>query len=328
MSGIVTGNTKIERGQIVAWRTIIGERRGRVAALRANGTARVELYERVKGLWQPTEGTADIELPLLRPLLAARVSFQDGSVEAKAGDAVVDLFMYGDIGSGRGIDAPMVEAALRGKPQQSRLNVFLSSPGGNPLEAVAIASILNRWRGETVVYIDGLAASAATIVAVAARRTYMAAEAMFMIHRAWTMAVGDRDELLATLEVLDQIDEMMANAYVRRTGKSKSVIMEMMAAETWMNAEEAKANGFVDAIVTPPKRNANGAQALLNRPWFTRNPDGTVKPLSQAASSISSQTNSQPAPTASAPTVSEVTETTTNPTPAEPQSGTEAGEVT
>jgi ATP-dependent protease ClpP protease subunit len=263
------GNVSV--GGIVAWRSAVGDWRGRVVALRQGGTARVELFKPMAGTWRPDGTTLDLPLDVLRPFVNARVACQPGIIEAKGRDNDTELALYGDIGPG-GITAVDVASALRGRDDSGRLAVYLSSPGGSPFEGIAIGSIIARWRGRSTVYIDGLAASAATLIAVSSAATIMSPDASYMIHRAWTGAIGDRDELQHTLEVLDHVDRVMAGMYASKTGMAVDDLLERMAGEWWLDAPAAKKFKFVDAIASPPQRAPGGTTAMMDRPWFARCP--------------------------------------------------------
>jgi ATP-dependent protease ClpP protease subunit len=279
MTGLLHGTSPaIRPGVIVAWQTRAGMWRGRVAAVRQGGMARVEVWAPQGGAWQPTGTTIDAPLLELRPFAEAKVAFQPGTIEARASaDQGTELYVYGDIGPG-GIEARAVTEALKGRDTMQRLDVYLSSPGGSPFEGIAIASVLGRWRGRSTVHIDGLAASAASLVALAGQRTHISADGTFMIHRAWTLAAGDRNELEHTMQTLDHVDRIMASIYARKTGMEAEELLARMSGEWWMDADTALKFGFVDAIAAPPRRNAGGTTAMLNRPWFAHGPRPPIDP--------------------------------------------------
>lgn len=273
MTGILRGHgDSITPGVIVGWQSIAGPWRGRVAAMRQGGYARVEVWAPNGGAWQPNGQVVDLPLEILRPFVQARepVTYTAARIEAR-GETATELFLYGDIGPGA-LDARSVAAALQGRDNTKRLDVYLSSPGGSPFEGIAIASILGRWKGRSVTHVDGLAASAATIPALATQATHISPDGTFMIHRAWTITLGDRDDLEHTMAVLEHVDKTMANIYARKTGLEVDELLERMSGEWWMNAETARKYGFVDAIASPPQRNAGGTSAMLNRPWFAKGP--------------------------------------------------------
>lgn len=309
MSRLLLGSGEVRPGATVVWGSIVGEQRGRVANMRAGGFARVEVFapyrENGRRLFAPSGQIVDLPLGVLRPMLAARAPTKSEvpcviELQAKA-EMLAELSLYGDIGGFDGaITAPGVKAALKNVSPKAKLNVYLSSPGGSPLEAFAIASVFQRWQGVVSVFVDGIAASAATLVAVAGQYTYMSAEALFMIHRAWTAAIGDRDELSETIEVLEKVDGLMADAYARKTGLAKDKLLAMMSDETWMDSQQARKLGFIDGVVEPPKRNAAGVAAMMDRPWFSRLPSGSRRPILESELAILPAVSRSPQTTASA----------------------------
>jgi ATP-dependent Clp protease, protease subunit len=153
-------------------------------------------------------------------------------------------------------------AGLKGMTVQLRIN----SPGGDVFEARAIATAIAQ-HGDVVAHIDGLAASAATYVATAAKRVEMADGGFFMIHNAWTLAYGNKNDLRSTAELLDKVDQSIINDYAKKTGKSVDEITGWMDAETWFSAREAKDNGFVDNVFDGEKaKNKWNVSAYANAP--------------------------------------------------------------
>lgn len=130
----------------------------------------------------------------------------------------------------------------------STIHLRINSPGGSVFAARAIETALREHAARVVVHIDGLAASAATFIAMAGDEIRIAPGAMFMIHKAWTYAWGNADDLRRTSDLLDKIDGTLVATYAKRTGASAEQIGEWMAAETWFTAEEAKEHGFVDQV--------------------------------------------------------------------------------
>jgi ATP-dependent Clp protease, protease subunit len=127
------------------------------------------------------------------------------------------------------------------------LALRINSPGGDVFAAVALAQAVRAYEGGVTVHVDGLAASAASIVAIAGDRVIMAPGAMMMIHKAWTIALGNSVEFLETAALLEKIDGEIAQAYTRKTGRDDD-FSALMAAETWLTAEEAMALGLADAM--------------------------------------------------------------------------------
>lgn len=135
------------------------------------------------------------------------------------------------------------------------INLRINSPGGDVFGARAMETAIAEHDSQIIAHIDGQAASAATYVALAADKVKISDGGFFMIHKAWSVALGNTDDMLHMAELLEKIDQTLANTYAKRTGRDVAEISAMMAAETWLNAEEALDMGFVDEIVS------NGAKA-------------------------------------------------------------------
>lgn len=155
------------------------------------------------------------------------------------------------------------------------IHLRINSPGGDVFAGKAIASALERHKAKVVAHVDGLAASAATAVAVACDEILMAPGAMFMIHNAWTFAIGDRNDLLATAALLEKVDGTLAKAYADCTGKSLADLAKAMDDETWFTAEEAVEYGFADGVEEGEKEEAS-ASARWNLQAFAKAPKAVV----------------------------------------------------
>lgn len=142
------------------------------------------------------------------------------------------------------------------------LTVYINSPGGDVVAGSLIYSMLREHPGNITVRIDGLAASAASVVAMAGNRVEMAPTAYMMIHNAATVAFGNTRDMQAAAEMLAEVDRGIRTAYQLKTGKSDRELAKMMDAETWMSAAKALEEGFIDAISYAPEPAApeeNGA---------------------------------------------------------------------
>lgn len=162
------------------------------------------------------------------------------------------LYIYETIGedfwSGGGLTAKSVSEALAQMSGVKTLDIFINSGGGDIFEAKAIYSQLRRFNAERVVHIDGIAASAATFIAMAGDRIITAPSATWMIHEVWAFAGGRASEMRALADVLDLENKAFAETYAKRTGQSVEDVLAWMNAETWMSAAEAKERGFTDEI--------------------------------------------------------------------------------
>ena len=133
------------------------------------------------------------------------------------------------------------------------IHIRINSPGGSVFAARAMEQAVREHKARIVMHVDGLAASAASFLAMAGDEIVMAPGAMMMIHKAWTVAMGNANDLSNTADLLDKIDGTLAATYSQRTGKDVEAIGAMMAAETWFTAEEAVASGFADSIAKDVK---------------------------------------------------------------------------
>lgn len=128
------------------------------------------------------------------------------------------------------------------------LNVYINSPGGNVFAGQTIHSMLKRHKATINVYVDGLAASIASVIAMAGDRVIMPRNAMMMIHNPWTIAMGNAQELRKTADDLDKAGQSMIEAYLSKASIERDKIAELMEAETWLSAEECLEYGFADEI--------------------------------------------------------------------------------
>lgn len=161
-------------------------------------------------------------------------------------DEGADIYLYDVIDDYFGVSASDFNkelSALKGKAVNLRIN----SPGGDVFSGRAMATAIAN-HGNVTAYIDGLAASAATYVALAAKQVNIADGAMFMVHNAWSLAYGNKNDMRNTADLLDKIDGAIVNDYKKKTNLDEAEIIAMMDAETWLTAQEALDKGFVDAI--------------------------------------------------------------------------------
>ena len=129
------------------------------------------------------------------------------------------------------------------------VTVWINSPGGDVFAAAQIYNMLMDYTGKITVKIDGLAASAASVIAMAGGDVYMSPVSMLMIHNPSTIAIGDSEEMLHAKALLDEVKESIINAYELKSGLSRPKLSHLMDAETWMNANKAVELGFADKIM-------------------------------------------------------------------------------
>ena len=143
------------------------------------------------------------------------------------------------------------------------ITVWINSPGGDVLAAAQIYNLLTDYPGIVTVRIDGLAASAASVIAMAGETVVMSPVSMLMIHNPATMAMGDTEELGRAIEMLGSVKESIINAYQAKTGMSRSKLAKLMDAETWMDARAALTMGFADEIDPPLQGGEAGAEPVV-----------------------------------------------------------------
>lgn len=189
----------------------------------------------------------------------------------KAEEETAELLIYGEIVSEQWFDEDTAPkqfadalAALGGKPLTLRIN----SPGGDVFAAQAIYNQLRDYPGMVTAKIDGLSASAATIITCAGDKVIMPENALFMIHNPLTIAVGNAEDMRKTADTLDTVRESIVNVYLKRVGGKTGAddIKSMMDAESWLTAQEALDYGFVDVIdqETPIEDNISGNMLIMN----------------------------------------------------------------
>ena len=162
-----------------------------------------------------------------------------------------DLYLDGAIAQDSWFEDDVTPAAFQAELKQHTgdVTVWINSPGGDVFAAAQIYTMLRNHAGKVTVKIHGIAASAASVVAMAGDTTLISPVGMLMIHNPSTMAAGEKKDMEQAIAVLEEVKESILNAYVAKTGLSRNRLAKMMDAETWLNANEAKRLGFVDGIL-------------------------------------------------------------------------------
>lgn len=171
-------------------------------------------------------------------------------IDCKKSDEA-DIILYGSIGQSfwddSGISAKKFSDELKALPDTVKnINVRVNSPGGDVFDGVAIYNRLKQHKAKKTVYIDGLAASIASIISLAGDEIIMGDGALFMIHLPWTWAAGNRMDLENTTARLIDVEEQLLSIYAKKTKIDRNELRKMLEAETWMDADEAIEKGFVD----------------------------------------------------------------------------------
>ncbi|KLC04465.1 peptidase [Xanthomonas perforans] len=165
-----------------------------------------------------------------------------------------------DYWAGEGVTARRVAGALRAMGK-GPVTVNVNSPGGDMFEGLAIYNLLREHDGEITVKVLGLAASAASIIAMAGDTVQIARAGFLMIHNAWVMAVGNRNDLIEVADTLKPFDDAMASIYAARTGQDRKSMAKLMDAETWIGGEAAIEDGFADELLASDQVERGAAKA-------------------------------------------------------------------
>lgn len=163
-----------------------------------------------------------------------------------------ELILYGSIGSDEywdDISDKAFKQDIENLGDVENITLHINSPGGSVFSAVAIANTLKNHKAKITANIDGLAASAATIITSACDTVRMPKNALFMVHNPITFAYGNNQDMKKTVEMLDKVKDSIIETYLNKAKTDRETLSELMDNETWMNAETAKEYGFIDEIL-------------------------------------------------------------------------------
>ena len=167
------------------------------------------------------------------------------NIQNKAGKPA-DVYIFDEIGT-YGITAQEFITDIKDL-KDTPINLRINSLGGDVFDGMAMYNVIKRREAKTTVYIEGIAASIATIISLGADEVVMAENSLFMIHNAWGGTMGEAKDMRKTAETLEKITGELTDIYRKKTGLSYDVLAEMMDEETWLNANEAFEMGFIDTI--------------------------------------------------------------------------------
>lgn len=161
------------------------------------------------------------------------------------------LFLNGTIAEESWFDDEVTPALFKEELNNGEgdITVWINSPGGDCVAAAQIYNMLMNYKGNVTVKIDGIAASAASVIAMAGNKVIVSPVSMIMIHNPATIAFGDTSEMQKAIAMLDEVKESIINAYEIKTGLSRAKLSHLMDAETWMDANSAIELGFADEIM-------------------------------------------------------------------------------
>lgn len=177
-------------------------------------------------------------------------------VSASSDDATITI--YDSIGEDGGVTAKRIAGALRSIGARD-VTVSINSPGGDFFEGLAAYNLLREHPHKITVKIVGLAASAASIIAMAGDEIQIAKSGFLMIHNAWVFAIGNRHDLREAADTLDEFDGAMADLYADATGKEKNEVAKLLDAETWMSGQAAVDAGFASSLLPSDEIVDNGS---------------------------------------------------------------------
>jgi len=167
------------------------------------------------------------------------------NIQNKAGKPA-DVYIFDEIGT-YGITAQEFITDIKDL-KDTPINLRINSLGGDVFDGMAMYNVIKRREAKTTVYIEGIAASIATIISLGADEVVMAENSLFMIHNAWGGTMGEAKDMRKTAETLEKITGELTDIYRKKTGLSYDALAEMMDEETWLNANEALEMGFIDTI--------------------------------------------------------------------------------
>jgi ATP-dependent Clp protease protease subunit len=203
---------------------------------------------------------------------------QTGYRVVNRGNDSAEIYLYGVVGGDFGGVTPDQVAsdlkALKGKPISLRIN----SEGGSVFDGKAIYSLLKSSKSKVTTYIDGLAASIASMIAMAGDEINISGGGMMMVHNAWMVAAGDHRDFRKNADMLETVTGTLVDVYAARSGMDRAKIVKMMDAETWMTAKETFDAGFATNIVDDMK-----VAALITRPEAFKNLPSNLKPNARRA---------------------------------------------
>lgn len=165
---------------------------------------------------------------------------------------MTEVMIYDEIGN-FGVDAKSFISEIKNIPSDKSVLLRINSPGGSVIDGLAIYDAISRMPQKVTSRIEGIAASMASIVALAADEVIMSENSLYMIHNVWGGEVGESDDLRKAADLMDKMGERLINIYVSKTGQSEEQIRSWMDAETWFNSSEAQEAGFINLVEEPIK---------------------------------------------------------------------------
>ena len=197
------------------------------------------------------------------------------------------LELYGTIADDCWLDDSITPKMFKDELMKGsgKVTIWINSPGGDCVAASQIYSMLMDYPGEVTVKIDGIAASAASVIAMAGTKVLMAPTALMMIHNPATMAYGDHNDFSKAIEMLDEVKESIINAYEIKTGQPRLKLSRLMDSETWMNANKAIELGFADGLLEDEKADRSSVSFSYSEKAMADTLMGKITAMAKAQSS-------------------------------------------
>lgn len=196
----------------------------------------------------------------------ARADAAAPAIRIETTDSEAHVYVYDVIDAWWGASAQAFIEALASAGDRT-VHMHINSPGGDVFEARAMSAAVVAHKAPVIAHIDGLAASAASFLALSANEVRMTEGGLYMIHNSWTLAWGNKSELRDTANLLEKVDASIAGDYAAKTGKDMTAVAAWMDAETWFTTAEAKEAGFVDAVDPNTRRSSESTAEASAARW-------------------------------------------------------------
>lgn len=214
-----------------------------------------------------------------------------------SGEKTADIYIYDEIGYW-GVTARQFASSMKALGDLDHINLHIHSPGGDVFDGIAIYNLLNSHTASKTVYIDGLAASMASVIAMVGNPIIMPENAMMMIHKPWGITGGDANDMRDYADLLDKVEAVLIPSYAKKTGKSSDELALLLGEETWMTAQECLEHGFADQISTAVQAMARINSKRIEE--FDAMPNALKNMITKPKATTQAPANPQPAPTPAA----------------------------
>ncbi|MFD3249835.1 ClpP-like prohead protease/major capsid protein fusion protein [Rahnella aquatilis] len=209
-----------------------------------------------------------------------------------SGDKTADIYIYDEIGYW-GVTARQFASSMKALGDLDHINLHIHSPGGDVFDGIAIYNLLNSHTASKTVYIDGLAASMASVIAMVGNPIIMPENAMMMIHKPWGITGGDANDMRDYADLLDKVEAVLIPSYAKKTGKTHDELALMLGEETWMTAQECLEHGFADQISTAVQAMARINSKRIEE--FDAMPNALKNMITKPKATTQAPANPQPA---------------------------------